>query len=46
MVEPGVSTRAARSRWVRDIPRRSLALDIVIAGLFFLLLLLVDSGSP
>ena len=46
MVEPGVSTRAARYRWVRDIPRRSLALDIVIAGLFFLLLLLVDSGSP
>ena len=46
MVEPGVSTRSPRYRWVRDIPRRSLALDIVIAGLFFLMLLLVDSGSP
>ncbi|MDY7527609.1 MULTISPECIES: sensor histidine kinase [unclassified Cryobacterium] len=46
MVEPGVSTRVARYRWIRVIPRRSLALDIVIAGLFFLLLLLVDSGSP
>jgi signal transduction histidine kinase len=46
MIDPGVSTRVARYRWIRVIPRRSLALDIVIAGLFFLLLLLVDSGSP